>query len=157
DTARTPELDAEQIRSADIATEVEPTPPLRCPGAVERERPQTGERESARGGDDLTGVLAELGLPATAELGPPLVPVDSPREHPELQKPRATRQYVSAISTHWIPGTDRKGKLPEAPEHYETTVILRTVGPGTRTATWAVRTPPGTPVPSLASLFAGAD
>ena len=157
DSARTPELDAEQVRSADIATEVEPTPPLRCPGAVEREASAAREREPAKGGDDLAAVLGELGLPAAAELGPPLVPVERHREVAERLRARGYRQYVSVISTHWIPGTDRKGKLPEAPEHYETTVILRTVGPGTRTATWAVRTPPGTPVPSLASLFAGAD
>ena len=157
DSARTPELDAEQIRSADIATEVEPTPPLRCPGAVEREASAAGEREPSKGGDDLAAVLGELGLPAAAELGPPLIPVERHREVAERLRARGYRQYVSVISTHWIPGTDRKGKLPEAPEHYETTVILRTVGPGTRTATWAVRTPPGTPVPSLASLFAGAD
>lgn len=102
-------------------------------------------------------MLAELGLPATAELGPPLVPVEHHRTVAERLKARGFRQYVSVISTHWIPGTDRKGKLAEAPEHYETTVVLRTVGPGSRTATWAVRTEPGTPVSSLATLFAGAD
>ncbi|HZW89725.1 MAG TPA: NADH-quinone oxidoreductase subunit C [Myxococcaceae bacterium] len=108
-------------------------------------------------GGDLAAVLAELGIVATGESGPPLVPVSRHLELATSLKARGYRQYVSVVATHWIPGTGRKGKAPDEPEHYEVTYLLRSIGSGSRTTTWAVRLAPGEPVPSLARLFAGAD
>jgi NADH-quinone oxidoreductase B subunit len=155
DTDRTAELDRAQVESADIATEAEVTPPVRASLAVEATDPVA--QHPAAAGSDLAAVLAELGIAATGEGGPPLVPVATHLELAARLKARGYRQFVSVIATHWIPGTGRKGKAPDEPEHYEVTTLLRTVGKGSRTATWTVRLAPGELVPSLFKLFAGAD
>ena len=155
DTERTAELDRAQVESADIATESEVTPPVRASLPLEGADPVPRHPEPA--GPDLPAVLGELGIAATGEGGPPLVPVGSHLELASRLKARGYRQFVSVIATHWIPGTGRKGKAPDEPEHYEVTYLLRTVGQGSRTATWTVRLAPGELVPSLFKLFAGAD
>ncbi len=155
DRERTPELDQAQVRSADIATEVEATAPVQVSLDVETPAP-VAEVPVAAGGD-LPAVLAELGIAVTGEAGPPLVP---PLQHLEVAsrlKARGYRQLVSIVATHWVAGTGRKGKAADEPEHYEVTYLLRTVGAGSRVATWAVRLVSGEPVPSLFPLFAGAD
>ncbi len=155
DADRTPELDRAQVESADIATEAEVTPPVRASLPVEAPEPVAPSPEPA--GSDLAVVLAELGIAATAEGGPPLVPVARHLELAGRLKARGYRHFVSVIATHWIPGTGRKGKAPDEPEHYEVTYLLRTVGLGSRIATWTVRLGLGEVVPSLFQLFAGAD
>jgi NADH-quinone oxidoreductase subunit B/C/D len=155
DSARTPELDRAQVESADIATEVEATPPVRA--TLGDERPVVTAEPPSIGGGDLAAVLAELGIAAAGEGGPPLVPAARLLELAARLKARGYRQYVSVVATHWVPGTGRKGKAPDEPEHYEVTYLLRTVGTGSRTVTWSVRLAPGEPVPSLYRLFAGAD
>ncbi len=155
DTDRTAELDRAQVESADIATEAEVTPPVRASLPVEAPDPVAQPLEPV--GSDLPAVLGELGIAATGEGGPPLVPVARHLELAARLKTRGYRQFVSVIATHWVPGTGRKGKAPEEPEHYEVTYLLRTVGQGSRTATWTVRLAPGELVPSLYKLFAGAD
>jgi NADH-quinone oxidoreductase subunit B/C/D len=155
DADRTAELDQAQVQSAEIATEVEVTPPVRT--SLQSEPPQPVAERADPGGADLAAVLAELGIPATAEGGPPLVAAAKHLELAARLKAQGYRQFVSVIATHWIPGTGRKGKAPDEPEHYEVTTLLRTVGPSSRTATWTVRLPPGEPIPSLFPLFAGAD
>ena len=152
DRERTPELDQAQITSSDIATEVEATAPVRTSLA-----PEAPERASDVAGPDLPSVLTELGIPTTVELGPPLVPAARHLEVAGRLKSRGYRQLVSIVATHWVPGTGRKGKAPDEPEHYEVSYLLRTVGGGSRVATWAVRLAPGEPVSSLVQHFAGAD
>jgi NADH-quinone oxidoreductase B subunit len=155
DRERTPELDRAQVESATIATEVEATPPVRTSLPVETPEPVAERAEP--GGPDLPAVLTELGLPLTAEAGPPLVPVARHLEVAARLKERGYRQFVSVVATHWVPATGRKGKAPDEPEHYEVTTLLRTVGAGSRLATWTVRLAPGEAIPSLFKLFAGAD
>jgi len=155
DPDRTPELDRAQVESAEIATEVEVTPPVRA--TLGDPAPVASAESPAADGGDLAAVLAELGIAATGEIGPPLVPAARHLEVAAKLKARGYRQYVSVVATHWVPGTGRKGKAPDEPEHYEVTYLLRTVGARSRTATWAVRLAPGEPVPSLYRLFAGAD
>jgi len=155
DAARTPELNRAQVESADIATEAEVTPPVRASLQVETPEPVADRPDHA--GSDLPAVLTDLGIAAAGEGGPPLVPVARHLEVAARLKARGYRQFVSVIATHWIPGTGRKGKAPGEPEHYEVTYLLRTVGQGSRTATWTVRLAPGELVPSLFELFAGAD
>ncbi|HVP59107.1 MAG TPA: NADH-quinone oxidoreductase subunit NuoB [Myxococcaceae bacterium] len=152
DHERTAEMDQAQIASSDIATEVEVTPAVRASLA-----PDPAERASNVAGPDLPAVLGELGIPATLELGPPLVPGSRHLEVAGRLKTRGYRQLVSIVATHWIPGTGRKGKAPDELEHFEVSYLLRTVGAGSRVATWAVRLAPGEPVASLVPLFAGAD
>ena len=155
DPDRTPELDRAQTESAEVATEVEATPPVRT--TLGGQTPVAAAESPSPGGSDLAAVLAELGIAATGEIGPPLVPAARHLEVAARLKARGYRQYVSVVAAHWIPGTGRKGKAPDEPEHYEVTYLLRTVGAGSRTATWAVRLAPGEPVASLYPLFAGAD
>ena len=155
DRERTPELDRAQVESATIATEVEATPPVRT--ALEVETPSAAAERAEPSAPDLPAVLAELGIAATGEAGPPLVPVDRHLEVAARLKARGYRQFVSVIATHWVPATGRKGKAPDEPEHYEVTTLLRRVGAGSRLATWTVRLAPGEAIPSLYELFAGAD
>jgi NADH-quinone oxidoreductase subunit B/C/D len=155
DRERTPELDQAQVHSATIATEVEATPPVRTSLPVEPSEAVAGRAEP--GGPDLPAVLAELGVTLTGESGPPLVPVARHVDVAARLKARGYCQFVSVVATHWVPATGRKGKAPDEPEHYEVTTLLRTVGAGSRIATWTVRLAPGEPIPSLFKLFAGAD
>jgi NADH-quinone oxidoreductase B subunit len=155
DPDRTPEMDRAQVESAEVATEVEATPPVRA--TLGEQTPVAAAESPSPGGADVAAVLAELGIAAIGEIGPPLVPAARHLEVAARLKARGYRQYVSVVATHWIPGTGRKGKAPDEPEHYEVTYLLRTVGAGSRTATWAVRLAPGELVPSLYRLFAGAD
>ncbi|MGZ5957100.1 MAG: NADH-quinone oxidoreductase subunit NuoB [Myxococcaceae bacterium] len=152
DRERTTEMDRAQIESADIATEVEVTPRVQASLV-----PEPAELASDLAGPDLPGVLTELGIPVTTELGPPLVPAARHLEVAGQLKTRGYRQLVSIVATHWVPGTGRKGKAPDEPEHFEVSYLFRTVGSGSRVATWAVRLAPGEPVSSLARLYAGAD
>jgi NADH-quinone oxidoreductase B subunit len=155
DADRTPELDRAQIESADIATEIEVTPPVRA--SLEVTAPEPVAERADPSGSDLPAVLAELGISATGEIGPPLVPAAKHLEVAARLKGRGYRQFVSVVATHWVPATGRKGKAPDEPEHYEVTTLLRTVGKGSRTATWSVRLAPGELISSLVPLFAGAD
>ena len=155
DRERTPELDRAQVESATIATEVEATAPVRASLDVETAEPVAERAEPS--GPDLPAVLAELGVSPTGEAGPPLVPVGRHLEIATRLKARGYRQFVSVVATHWVPATGRKGKAPDEPEHYEVTTLLRTVGTGSRLATWSVRLAPGETIPSLFELFAGAD
>jgi len=155
DRERTPELDRAQVESATIATEVEATAPVRASLDVETAEPVAERAEPS--GPDLPAVLAELGVSPTGEVGPPLVPVGRHLEIATRLKARGYRQFVSVVATHWVPATGRKGKAPDEPEHYEVTTLLRTVGTGSRLATWSVRLAPGETIPSLFELFAGAD
>ena len=155
DPDRTAEMDRAQVESADVATEVEITPPVRTTLGAEAPEP-VAERPDPSG-SDVPAVLAELGIAASGEGGPPLVPVARHLDVASRLKARGYRQFVSVIATHWVPGTGRKGKAPDEVEHYEVTYLLRTVGAGSHLATWTVRLATGEPVPSLFALFAGAD
>ena len=155
DRERTPELDRAQVESATIATEVEATPPVRASLPAEAQEPVGGQAEPS--GPDLPAVLTELGIPTTGEAGPPLVPASRHLEVAARLKARGYRQFVSVVATHWVPGTGRRPKAVDEPEHFEVTSLLRTVGAGSRLATWTVRLSPGEAIPSLFKLFAGAD
>jgi NADH-quinone oxidoreductase subunit B/C/D len=151
DADRTAAMDEAQLRSAEAATDLQVAAPLRVSS------PTAPEPVAGQAGTDLASVLVELGVSPSAEPGPPLVPVERHVELASRLKQLGYRQLVSIVSTHWLAGTGRKGKAPDEPEHFETIYLLRTVGSGSRLASWAVRTAPGMPIPSLFTLFAGAD
>jgi NADH:ubiquinone oxidoreductase subunit C len=144
-------MDEAQLRSAEAATDLQVAEPLRASS------PAPPEPVAGQVGTDLASVLVELGVSLSAEPGPPLVPVERHLELAGRLKHLGYRQLVSIVSIHWLAGTGRKGKAPDEPEHFETIYLLRTVGSGSRLASWAVRTAPGMAIPSLFTLFAGAD
>jgi hypothetical protein len=66
------------------------------------------------------------------------------------------RAYVFTVASHW-PAREGKDGQPGTPESHEVACGVRRLGPGTTLATWRVRVPAGTPVPTLSDMFAGAD
>ncbi len=165
DAARTAAVGEAQLRSAEFATDLQSAAPLRVASAPDEPEPDRSAESSSpapepvagKVGTELSSVLAELGVTPSADPGPPLVPVGRHFELAHRLKLLGYRQLVSIVSIHWLVGTGRKGKAPDEPEHFETIYLLRTVGSGSRLATWAVRTLPGAAIPSLFPLFAGAD
>lgn len=151
DAERTAELDEAQVSSAEKATDLQSVPPLSVP--VGPLPPPL----AAPPASDLEALLPEMGVAAPDKHGPPLIPVGRHLELATRMKGIGYRQLVSVVATHWLAGTGRAGKSPAEVEHYEVTTLLRTVGSGSRLASWSVRLLPGETIPSLSGIFAGAD
>ncbi len=155
DPARPPEQDALQIAATQSATADQMLPRLVV--APLAEAPNVAPLV----GSDLEALLKELGVTELPKEGPPLVPANRHLELARRLKALGYRQYVSVIAAHFLAGTGRKGKDPAEPEHFEVTTLVRTVGSGTKLATWTVRlavTSEGAEhLPSLAGVYAGAD
>lgn len=145
DAARPPEIGQAQVRDADLVTVEEPRPPLRVADSSAPVPPEALEAQ-----------LAAAKAPVPKE-GPVLVPPGANVALAQRLKAQGYRQFISCVATHWVAGTGRKGKDAAEVEHCEVAYALRTVGPNSSVATWAVRLAPGEPVPSLAGVFAGAD
>ena len=107
-------------------------------------------------GQDFQALLAELGITTPSD-GPPLVPAERHLELARRLKALGYRAYVTCAATHWPAGKGRKGADPAEPEHFEVAYVVRTVGPSSRTASWAVRLAPGQPVLTLSGVYPGAD
>ncbi len=150
DTARTTEQTAAQIESADVATVIEATPALKVDAAT---APELAPLQGA----DFEGLLKELGVTELPKDGPPVVPASKHLELARRLKAIGYVQYVSAIATHWKAGTGRKGADANEPEHYEVVTVVRTIGAGSRTASWAVRLGLDEPIFTLSGVWAGAD
>jgi NADH-quinone oxidoreductase subunit C len=151
DAERTAELDEAQVSSAEHATDLEVAPAVSVPLEPV---PQPIAPSNAT---DLDEVLNELGVVHPGRQGPPLVPVERHLELARRLKGLGYRQLVSVVATHWLAGKGRAGSDATEVEHHEVVYLLRTVGPGSRIATWSVRQVPGEPVPSLSEVYAGAD
>jgi NADH-quinone oxidoreductase subunit B/C/D len=108
-------------------------------------------------GKDFAALLQELGVTELPKEGPPLVPVSRHLELARRLKADGYRQYVSVIASHFLAGIGRKGKDAAEPEHFEVTTMVRSIGAGSRLATWTVRLGVGETLPSLAGVYAGAD
>ncbi|MBI5432146.1 MAG: NADH-quinone oxidoreductase subunit NuoB [Planctomycetes bacterium] len=106
---------------------------------------------------DFAGLLTELGIADAPAEGPPCVPVARHYELTRRLKDLGYRQLVSIVASHWPAGLGRKGKDEAEPEHFEVTYLLRTVGKGSRVATWTVRLVVDETIPTIVPLFAGAD
>ncbi len=63
------------------------------------------------------------------------------------------RQFVYVVATHFPEKTGAKAQ----PERFEVAYAVRTVGAGSRIATWRLALTPGESAPSLVGVFAGAD
>lgn len=105
---------------------------------------------------DFEGLLSELGVTAATD-GPPLVPAQRHLELARRLKALGYRQLVTIAASHWPAGKGRKGADPAEVEHHEIAYALRSIGPGSRLASWAVKVPVTEPVLTLSGLFAGAD
>ncbi|MCE9595461.1 MAG: NADH-quinone oxidoreductase subunit NuoB [Planctomycetes bacterium] len=150
DAERTEELTRAQADDAMRVTEEQTSEPLEVAYAPSTPLPPVFA-------PDFAGLLRELGVDASSTEGPPIVPLARHYELARRLKDLGYRQYVSVVASHWPAGLGRKGKDDTEPEHYEIAYILRTVGRGSRVATWVVRAAIGEPVPTLFPLFAGAD
>ncbi len=151
DADRTAELDEAQVDSAEHATDLETALPVSVPLEAVPAPITPGEA------NDFDGVLAELAVVQPGKQGPPLVPLERHLELASRLKSLGYRQLVSIVATHWMAGKGRGGADAAEVEHYEVVYLLRSVGPGSRVASWGVRQVPGQPVPSLSALYAGAD
>jgi NADH-quinone oxidoreductase subunit B/C/D len=148
DKERTAEMDAAQEESAATTTTADARGPLFFePAAL----------NASEAPPDFTALLAELGLAEPPREGPTIVPRDAHFELARRLKALGYRQLVSIVASHWPEGKSRRGDDAAEPEHFEVAYLLRTVGKGTRVATWSVRLAPAEPVPSLCAIFAGAD
>ncbi len=106
---------------------------------------------------DFEGLLKELGVAELPKDGPPLIPLEQHLALARKLKSLGYRQLVTTAATHWPAGKGRKGADAAEVEHFEIVYALRTIGAGSRVATWAVRVLPGQPVLTLSGVFAGAD
>jgi NADH-quinone oxidoreductase subunit C len=123
---------------------------------VEASEPAPGSVAPLQGAD-FESLLKELGVAELPKDGPPLIPKERHLELARKLKALGYRQYVSVVATHWKAGTGRKGADANEPEHYEVTTVVRTVGKGSRTASWAVSLNLGEPILTLSGIYAGAD
>lgn len=174
DLGRNPALSAQQTKSAFEATELGMGPALivpeqpSAPPDVEAAGPAAEAAPAdpavpapARADapqDDFGALLTTVfGISELPKNGPPLIPVSRHVELAKRLKRLGYRQLVTVVASHWLAGTGRKGKEPGESEHFEVAFVLRTVGPGTKTATWSVRLGANESLPSLATVFAGCD
>jgi NADH-quinone oxidoreductase subunit B/C/D len=148
DGARPAELSQQQEQSADTVTLDERREALSVP--------QSLDTTTLPSPEDFEALVTSMGV-AMPKDGPPLVPGSAHVELARRLKAIGYRQFVSCVATHWLAGTGRQGKAPAEPEHFEVAYSVRTVGPQSRLAAWAVRVGPGEPVPTLSGVFAGAD
>jgi len=146
DAARTPEMGAAQEESAATSTASEPRAPLHF------------DAPAAQPVDaDLQRLFAENGVLEFPREGPPLVPAAQHIALARKLKAQGFRQLVSVVASHWPAGRGRKGAEADEPEHFEVAYLVRTVGTGSRLATWSVRLSPGESVASMVPVYAGAD
>ncbi|MBL8922601.1 MAG: NADH-quinone oxidoreductase subunit NuoB [Myxococcaceae bacterium] len=106
---------------------------------------------------DFEGLLKELGVTTLPPDGPPIIPAAQHLELARRLKGLGYHLLVTIVASHWPAGKGRKGADAAEVEHYEVAYALRTVGQGSRVATWAVKVPVAEPVLTLSGVFAGAD
>jgi NADH-quinone oxidoreductase subunit C len=150
ESVRRPEQTDEQLRASSNPTGDEATAAL-----VVEEAPST--QVAPLTAADFAGLLAELGITELPKDGPPIIPVDAHLELARRLKALGYKQLVTIAATHWLAGKGRKGTDAAEPEHFEIVYAVRTVGPGTRVASWALKVLPGQPVLTMTGIYAGAD
>ena len=151
EAARAATQTLEQERASDNPTLDEETEPLVVPTS----EPPPGLAPLA--GADFQALLKELGVAELPTDGPPVIPAAQHLELARRLKGLGYRQLVTIAASHWPAGKGRKGADPAEVEHHEIAYALRTVGAGSRLASWAVKVPVAEPVLTLAGVFAGAD
>jgi NADH-quinone oxidoreductase subunit B/C/D len=145
DKERTPEMDAAQEESAATTTVADARGPVRF------------TLPASEAPADVAALLAEIGVVEPPREGPAIVAREAHLEVARRLKALGYRQLVSIVASHWPAKKSRKGDDDAETEHFEVAYLLRTVGKGTRVASWSVRLAPGEAVASLYPVFAGAD
>lgn len=146
DADRTAEMGAAQEESAATSTASEPRAPLAFTGP-------TALPIDA----DVQRLLTENGVRDFPREGPPLVPAGQHLALARKLQAQGFRQLVSIVASHWPAGRGRKGADETETEHFEVAYLVRSVGSGSRVATWAVRLAPDESIASLVPVYAGAD
>lgn len=106
---------------------------------------------------DFEGLLKELGVATLPTDGPPIIPLAQHLELARRLKALGYKQLVTIAASHWPAGKGRKGADAAEVEHYEIAFAVRTIGQGSRVASWAVKALPTEPVLTLSGIYAGAD
>jgi len=125
---------------------------------VEEEEPEVKGVDHGGTAPDLAALLAsDFGIAELPKDGPPVVPAARHLELARRLRDAGYRQFVHVVASHWPAGRGRAGAAPDEVEHYELAYALRTLGAGSRLATWSLKLAVGESAPSLVGLFAGAD
>jgi NADH-quinone oxidoreductase B subunit len=131
DPARDPSLSEAQLHAAEVATSAD-----RGDEGVEV---RNGNGKT-NGAFDLEAVLSEAHT---------IVPAPQHVHVAQELKARGYRQLVYVVATHF--------PAKKTPERFEVSYALRTIGKGSKLATWRVVLEPEQSIPSLAHVFLGAD
>jgi NADH:ubiquinone oxidoreductase subunit C len=104
----------------------------------------------------------EFGVEEFPEDAPPIVDIERHFELAKRLRDEGYRLYVYCVASHWPAAEPPKPKEGEEPtpkgeDYCEIATGLRKVGKPPLLATWRLRVPMSQAIPSLTSLFAGAD
>ncbi|MGO8994396.1 MAG: NADH-quinone oxidoreductase subunit NuoB [Polyangiaceae bacterium] len=148
DAARDGALDAAQVSSAMTVTSLERSAEPEAGSVQDEPAPRTTEPAG-----DLEALFRGHGVTEIPKDAAPVVPVE--RHVPLARRLRdgGYEQLVYIAATHFAAKT---GAKPQ-PERFEVAYALRTVGKGSRIASWRVALAPGEGIPTLVGVFAGAD
>ncbi len=149
DSSRTHDLDQAQEAAAMTSTSLD------LPGAANggSEEEPAATLASTALPDDLAAIWAAHGVTEMPKDAAPLVPLAQHVALARTLRAAGYRQLVYIVATHF-PGKD--ASAPES-ERFEVACAARTVGAGSKLAAWRVEVGAGAAVPSLVSVFAGAD
>jgi len=151
DPARDPEQTAKQEESALHATSFDQSDEGPYREAAEAPAPRTSGHGEA---GDLEALLRdEFGVTEFPKDAAPIVGVDRHVALALRLRDLGFRQLVYIVGTHFPEKTGAKAQ----PERFEVACALRSIGKGSRVASWRVTLEPGQSLPTLVGVFAGAD
>ncbi len=152
DAERDPTLDDQQTEAASKATAADHDDerPADAPAPIEFEAIEPAEGTSPEFEALLRDEFGVTEFPAN------MAPVVSAAKHVALAKRLRAPGYrllVYIVATHYAAKTGAKA----SPERFELACAVRSVGNGTRVASWRLALEPGESAPSLVGVYAGAD
>ena len=116
--------------------------------------PALVEATASTDGDDLAALLRdEFGVTEFPKDAAPVVVTDKHLALAARLKSLGFKQFVHVVASHYPEKTGAKAQA----ERFEVAYALRTVGRGSRIASWRLALAPNEDAPSLVGLFAGAD
>lgn len=156
DAATSVHQTADAMKTADSAVE-RPDLTSERPTLPPESGASTAPTEATPAATWLEALYVAHGATAFPKDAPPLIPAKHHVALARALQERGYKQLVTIAASHWLAGRGRAGADGSETEHYEVACALRTVGPGSRIASWAVRVEVGDSLPSLTDVFAGAD
>lgn len=148
DAERPASLSQEQADSALAASSLDSSDEGQAPGgeALEQAAPSAGEPAA-----DFEALLTrEFGVTEFPKDRAPAIAAERHLELARRLRALGYRQLVYIVASHF---PEKKG----APERFEVAYALRTLGGGSRLASWRLELAPGQAAPSIVGVFAGAD